>query len=39
MPEEVEARGALATILIYGAIFAALWFVIYAMTLSRGIVG
>jgi len=39
MPEEMEAKGALVTMLIYGAIFAVLWFVIYAITLSRGIVG
>lgn len=37
--KEIEGKGALATMLIYGAIFAVLWFVIYAITLSRGIVG
>ncbi|MEM1597433.1 MAG: cytochrome c oxidase subunit 2A [Pyrobaculum sp.] len=36
---EVEGKGALVTMLIYGAIFAALWFAIYAITLGRGIVG
>jgi len=39
MPEEMEAKGALVTMLIYGAIFAVMWFVVYAITLSRGIVG
>ncbi|MFN3803845.1 MAG: cytochrome c oxidase subunit 2A [Pyrobaculum sp.] len=34
-----EAKGALATMLIYAAIFAALWFLVYTVTLGRGIVG
>jgi hypothetical protein len=37
--QEAEGRGALVTMLIYGSIFAILWFVIYAIALSRGIVG
>jgi hypothetical protein len=37
--KEAEGRGALVTMLIYGTIFAILWFAIYAIALSRGIVG
>jgi len=37
--EVYESRGALVTMLIYGAVFAILWFVVYAIALSRGIVG
>jgi len=37
--KEAEGRGALITMLIYGTIFAILWFVVYAIALSRGIVG
>ncbi|WP_237179454.1 cytochrome c oxidase subunit 2A [Pyrobaculum ferrireducens] len=39
MQKEEAGRGALVTMLIYGAVFAVLWFVIYAIALSRGIVG
>jgi hypothetical protein len=34
-----EGRSALVTMLIYGIIFAILWFVVYAIALSRCIVG
>ncbi len=37
--QEAEGKGALVTLLIYGTIFAILWFVVYAIALSRGIVG
>jgi hypothetical protein len=37
--KEAEGRGALVTLLIYGTIFAILWFAVYAIALSRGIVG
>ncbi len=37
--KEAEGKGALAILLIYGTIFAILWFVVYAIALSRGIVG
>ncbi|AFA39807.1 hypothetical protein Pogu_1780 [Pyrobaculum oguniense TE7] len=37
--KEFEAKGALAVMLIYAAIFAALWFAVYVLTLARGIVG
>lgn len=36
---EEAGRGALAVMLIYGAVFAALWFAVFALTLGRGIVG
>ncbi len=36
---EVEGRGALSILLMYGIVFAVLWFVVYAIALSRGIVG
>jgi hypothetical protein len=40
MPEkEDEGKGALVTMLIYGSIFAILWFIVYIIALSRGIVG
>jgi hypothetical protein len=37
--KEAEGRSALVIMLIYGIIFAILWFVVYAIALSRGIVG
>ncbi len=37
--KEIEGRGALVTLLIYGTVFAILWFAVYAIALSRGIVG
>ena len=37
--KEVEAKGTLVIMLIYGTIFAILWFAVYALALSRGIVG
>ncbi len=37
--KEEEGRGALVTLLIYGTVFAILWFVVYAIALSRGLVG
>ncbi|HII45974.1 cytochrome c oxidase subunit 2A [Pyrobaculum aerophilum] len=37
--KEFEAKGTLTVMLIYASIFAILWFVIYAITLARGIVG
>jgi hypothetical protein len=37
--KEAEGWGALVTMVIYGTIFAILWFAVYAIALSRGIVG
>jgi hypothetical protein len=37
--KEAEGRSALVTMLIYGIVFAILWFVVYAIALSRCIVG
>ncbi len=37
--KEAEGKGTLVTMLIYGTIFAILWFIVYAIALSRGIVG
>jgi flagellar biogenesis protein FliO len=37
--KEAEAKGTLVIMFIYGAVFAVLWFVVYAIALSRGIVG
>ena len=36
---EHEARGSLILVFIYGVIFAAVWFLLFVMVLSRGIVG